>query len=101
MPIYQYRERYPDGTESEPFDVFQKMSDKPLEKHPVSGNPVRKCLTSPSITTQYTEASLKRKIDPKNLGKEGFTQYERDKQTGRYHKTVGNDPRAPDTIEPS
>lgn len=101
MPIYQYRQTLPDGTMSEPFEVFQKMTDAPLKTHPVTGNPVSKCITKPSINTQYGERKIKAKLDPNNLGKQGFTQYERDRQTGRYHKTSGTDPRAPETIEPS
>jgi hypothetical protein len=101
MPIYQYRETFPDGTIGEAFEVFQKMTDEPLKTHPISGNPVTKCLNTPSINTKYSENTLKQKLDPKNLGKQGFTQYQRDQQTGTYHKTSGSDPRAPETIDPT
>ena len=101
MPIYQYYEIFPDGSEGEPFDVSQKMSDPPLERHPHSGNPVKKCFSSPNLNTLYSELENKQRLDPKNLEKQGFTQYEKDKTTGRYYKKVGTDKRAPDIIDPN
>ena len=62
------------------------MSDPPLERHPHSGNPVKKCFSSPNLNTLYSELENKQRLDPKNLEKQGFTQYEKDKTTGRYYK---------------
>ena len=39
-------------------------------------------------------------MDPSNLQQQGFTQYIKDKTNGKYHKSAGTDPRAPDQIDP-
>ena len=100
MPIYQYRELFPDGSEGTPFNVLQSMSEEPLKIHPKTGNPLIKCFSTPSINSRYSDASSKKKLDPKNLEKMGFTQYQRDHQTGNYYKTAGDDPRAPQQLDP-
>ena len=99
MPTYTYEEILPDGSPGSQFEVIQAMSDPPLTQHPQTGKPIRKVLGSPALNTRYSEKANQRALDNKNLTQKGFTKYERDKLTGRYHKTAGNDPRAPDTIE--
>ena len=101
MPIYQYYEIFPDGSESDPFEVIHKMSDPPIKFHPQSGNPVKKCLGKPNLNTIYSDLENKQKLDPSNLHKKGFTQYEKDKTTGRYYKTAGKDANAPEEIDPN
>ena len=99
MPTYTYEEILPDGNPGSRFEVIQAMSDAPLTQHPRTGKPIRKVLASPALNTRYSEKASQRALDNKNLTQKGFTQYEKDKLTGRYHKTAGNDPRAPDIIE--
>ena len=45
MPTYVYAIIRPDGSDGETFEVFQRMSDPPLEKHPETGQPVRRVLS--------------------------------------------------------
>ncbi|MEM7792614.1 MAG: hypothetical protein AAF546_14510, partial [Verrucomicrobiota bacterium] len=89
----------PDGTEGECFEVIQSMSDAPLKTHPKTGNPVRKVFHAPSFSIKYSEGATKAKLTNENVEKHGFTRYEKDKVTGRYHKTAGKDKRAPDTVD--
>ena len=99
MPTYLYQEILPDGSPGESFEIHQRMSDPPLKKHPVDGRPIEKIFARPNLTTQYTESSNKKLLNDKNVTEKGFTRYEKDKLTGKYHKTAGSDPNAPDTIE--
>lgn len=99
MPTYVYQEILPDGSEGEVFEYIQRMADQTLKAHPKSGNPVRKVYHSPNISNRYTEGSTKSKLTNENVEKHGFTRYEKDKLTGRYHKTAGNDRRAPDVVD--
>lgn len=99
MPTYVYQEILPDGTEGEAFEMVQRMSDSPLKKHPETGNPVRKVFHAPNVTSRYTDGATKSKLTNENVEKHGFTKYERDKVTGRYHKTAGKDKRAPDVVD--
>ena len=98
MPIYVYQEILEDGSEGELLEVEQPMSAKALERHPVTGRPVRRVYQVPSVTTKYTPGRSKSMLAEKNVAKAGFTKYVRDKQTGTYHKTAGADPRAPDVL---
>jgi predicted nucleic acid-binding Zn ribbon protein len=99
MPTYTYEEILPDGSAGTQFEVHQAMSDAPLTQHPHTGKPIRKVLGTPAINSRYSEKASQQALDNKNLTQKGFTKYEKDKLTGRYHKTAGSDPRAPDVIE--
>lgn len=99
MPTYIYQEILPDGSEGEAFEYIQRMADEPLKTHPKTGNPVRKVFHSPNVSSKYTEGATKSKLTDKNVEKHGFTRYEKDKVTGRYHKTAGKDKRAPDIVD--
>ncbi|MFW6218431.1 MAG: FmdB family zinc ribbon protein, partial [Verrucomicrobiota bacterium] len=99
MPTYLYQEILPDGSEGETFEAVQSMSEPSLKTHPKTGNPVRKVYSAPNLPTRYTEAATKSKLSNENVEKHGFTRYEKDKVTGRYHKTAGKDRRAPETVD--
>ena len=101
MPVYTYQEILPDGSDGEKFECIQRMSDPPLNKHPKTGNPVRKVFHSPNVCSRYTERSTNNRLSDQNIEKHGFTRYEKDKVTGRYHKTAGKDKRAPDIVDAS
>lgn len=98
MPTYVYQEILPDGTDGEAFEYIQRMADEPLKTHPKTGNPVRKVFHAPNVSSKYTEGTTKAKLSDENVEKNGFTRYEKDKLTGRYHKTAGKDKRAPDVV---
>ena len=99
MPTYVYQEILPDGSDGEAFEYIQGMADDPLIAHPKTGNLVQKVFHSPNVSNKYTEGSTKKKLTDENVEKHGFTRYEKDKVTGRYHKTAGKDKRAPDVVD--
>lgn len=98
MPTYLYQEFLPDGTEGDCFEVVQRMSEPPLTTHPHTGNPVRKVFVAPNLPSRYSEAATKSKLTDENVEKHGFTRYEKDKVSGKYHKTAGKDKRAPEVV---
>ena len=67
------------------------MTDPPLAKHPESGQPVRRLVTRPNLSLQWSEASDKNKLSDKNLGRLGFTKYE-NTGGGRFEKRTGDGP---------
>ena len=99
MPIYAYQEILPDGSDGEIFECIQSMSEATLKTHPKTGNPVRKIFHAPNVSSKYTEGATKNRLNDQNIEKHGFTRYEKDKLTGRYHKTAGKDKRAPDVVD--
>ena len=46
MPIYEYEILSQDGTPKGVFETMQKMSEPPLTRHPVTGEPVRRILSA-------------------------------------------------------
>lgn len=99
MPTYVYQEILPDGSEGSTFEIIQPMSEPSLKTHPVTGNPVRKVFHAPNLGSKYSPGATKSKLSNENVEKNGFTRYEKDKVTGRYHKTAGKDKRAPDVVD--
>jgi len=78
MPIYAYEVITKDGSPGEIFEVMQKIGDEPLTKHPETGEPVRRRISAPNVTTQYTDRATNNMLkDNKRLEQLGFTKYER------------------------
>lgn len=100
MPTYTYQEYLPDGRKGALFEYIQSMSEPALKTHPQSGNPVRKVFNPPNVAHQYSDRSLQTGLNSEQIEKGGFSRYERDPLTGRYHKTAGKTPAAPDIIDP-
>jgi hypothetical protein len=94
MPTYVYQVINEDGSEGESFEIFQKMSDAPLRKHPESGKPVRRVITAPHVAGNWSDSSMKNKLSDKNLDRLGFTKYQR-AGDGKFEKRAG---KGPDTI---
>ncbi len=88
MPTYVYCVVHPDGSDGEPFEVFQSMSDPALTKHPESGLPVRRM----PVVSQMQMGSDTSRLSNKNLDRLGFTKYER-AGDGTYEKKAGKGPR--------
>ncbi len=99
MPTYVYEEILPDHSAGETFEIIQTMSEPHLTHHPKTGVPVRRIYAAPNLPTRYTEGSTKARLSNKNVEQHGFTRYEKDKVTGRYHKTAGKDKRAPEVVD--
>jgi hypothetical protein len=91
MPTYVYQVITEDGSEGEVFEVVQKMSDKPLTRHPETGQPVRRIPAAPTIPGNWSDHATKQKLSDKNLDRIGFTKYER-AGGGHYEKKAGQGP---------
>jgi len=91
MPTYVYQIINPDGSDGDTFEVFQKMSDPPLTKHPESGKPVRRVITAPNIPGNWSDHATNQKLSDKNLDRLGFTKYKR-AGDGVYEKKAGRGP---------
>jgi hypothetical protein len=87
MPTYVYQVIHKDGSEGEVFEVFQKMSDAALTKHPETGEPVRRIPQPPMIS----DASKRDMLSNKNLDRLGFTKYE-NAGGGQFEKKAGSGP---------
>ncbi|MDR2862551.1 MAG: hypothetical protein LBV54_01545 [Puniceicoccales bacterium] len=101
MPVYEYQILGADGSEVGRFEIEQSANAPDLTAHPLSGQPVRRVFQAPNLAGQYNERRIRARVkDPENLSRLGFTRYEKDKLTGRYHKTAGHDAHAPESFGP-
>lgn len=91
MPTYVYQVINADGSEGETFEVFQKMTDAPLTKHPESGAKVQRVIQAPNIAGNWSDATTKSKLSDKNLDRLGFTKYQR-AGDGKFEKRAGKGP---------
>lgn len=93
MPIYVYQVIEADGSDGETFEVLQSMSEPALTVHPDTGQPVRRCISAPSIAGKYSELKSSSKLlSDKNLSAKGFTKYVK-AGDGRYEKSAGEGPK--------
>lgn len=95
MPTYRYAVIRPDGSDGEVFECFGRMSDPPLERHPETGEPVRRIPAVPNLPLAHGDAAEKSKLSNKNLERLGFTKYER-AGDGVYERKAGRE--GPPTI---
>lgn len=88
MPLYEYRASGKKHCTAcvERLEVFQKMSDSPLEKCPQCGAKITKLLSYPTIHGAGTNV-----LSNKNLGDKGFTKYVK-AGDGHYEKAAGKGP---------
>lgn len=95
MPIYVYEFIHEDGQEGARFEYRQKMSDPPLEVHPISKQPVRRVITAPNLGGKDSEASIKSNLSDARISELGFTKYVK-AGNGVYEKRAG---KGPDVID--
>jgi len=78
MPTYEYEILDDKGEPTgERFEIFQKMSDKALSKHPESGKPCRRAVTAPAVAGKWSDMKAKSNLSNENLERMGFTKYEK------------------------
>ena len=89
MPIYTYETLGKGGHAGETFEVLQRMTDPPLEKHPETGQPVRRVFRPVNISGEWSEAASKRRVSDENLARHGFTKFQRAGK-GQYERRTGS-----------
>jgi predicted nucleic acid-binding Zn ribbon protein len=92
MPLYDYEFVNDDGSSGEQFELFQRMSEAPLAKHPESGRPIRRVFTAPAIGGKWSDSAMAKSVaDDKKLDRLGFTKYVKSGD-GTYEKRAGKGP---------
>ena len=91
MPIYVYEVILPDDEPGQVFEVMQKMSDAPLTKHPMTGQPVRRVTQPPNIAGKWSDMGAKQQLSDKNIAAHGLTKYVK-AGDGYYEKRAGKGP---------
>ena len=89
MPIYQYQ--ILNGKKpSEIIEIEQPRDAEPLLRHPLTNEPIKRLITSPSLALKHSSQIEKKSLSKENLEKHGFTRYERDQLGSLYNRTAGD-----------
>ena len=92
MPVYKYLVINNDNAR-EYIEIEQGIYDPPITIHPVTGEPIKRVLTSPSLSLKYSSSREKKILSPDHLAKNGFSILQKDKGSKKYIQTVGNNPK--------
>ena len=82
MSFRRYIVIKPDGTEGDEFEVDLPPEAPDFTQHPVTKEPCRRVLESPTLTTKYGEGAMKQSLSDKRLAQAGFQRLEKDGKGG-------------------
>ena len=89
MPLFEYL--ILNGKNPPHFiEVEHALDDQPLTKHPITGEPIQKVITSPSLTLHHSADREKKLLSKDHLRKHGFSVFEKNKPGNGYVQTLGN-----------
>jgi predicted nucleic acid-binding Zn ribbon protein len=96
MPVFQYVVL--SGQEpQEIIEIEQGLSDPPYQTHPITKEPIKRVISSPTLSLRHSDANEKSTLSESNLKKNGFSLYEKSQADGSYHKKTGN---GPESLQP-
>ena len=82
MPLRRYIAIKADGSEGEEFEVDLPSDAPDFTHHPVTKEPCRRVIVSPSLTIRYGEGAMKQAVSDKRLAQAGFQKLEKDGKGG-------------------
>lgn len=88
MPVFKYLVL----NQSDPpeyIEVEQSVNDSPLFKHPLTGEPIKRVVDSPSLTLNHSSSREKKILSADNLQKHGFSILQKDASSQQYTPIVG------------
>ena len=90
MPVYQYMfvdSKFGD----EILEIEQSITDEALKVHPITGEPIKRLISSASLSLKHSSSKEQSTLAKDNLAKKGFTVFEKDSsEPSKYSRTVGN-----------
>jgi predicted nucleic acid-binding Zn ribbon protein len=88
MPIFEYL--ILNGKNPPQYiEVEHALDDQPLSEHPITGEPVQKVITSPSLTLNHSQEREKKSLSKDHLAKHDFSVFEKNKSGEGYVQTLG------------
>jgi hypothetical protein len=90
MPVYTYEILNADQQPTGCVELIQPMAAPQLDRHPVTGERIRRIITAPNIVTRYSDRQIRKPLSNENLERHGFSKYEK-VGTGQYVKTAGKE----------
>jgi hypothetical protein len=82
MPLRRYIVIKPDGADGVEFEADLPPEAPDFTQHPVTKEPCRRVLESPTLTTKYGEGAMKESLSDQRLARAGFQKLEKDGKGG-------------------
>jgi hypothetical protein len=82
MPLRRYIVIKSDGSEGQQFEVDLPKDAPDFTLHPVTKEPCRRVIDSPSLTIKYGEGAMKQSVSDKKLSQAGFQRLEKNGEGG-------------------
>ena len=82
MPLRRYIVIKSDGSEGQEFEVDLPKDAPDFTLHPVTKEPCRRVIDSPSLTIKYGEGAMKQSVSDKKLSHAGFQRLEKNGEGG-------------------
>lgn len=82
MPLRRYIVIRADGSEGSEFEVDLPAEAPDFTQHPVTKEPCRRVIESPTLTTKYGEGAMKQGLNDQRLARAGFQKLEKDGKGG-------------------
>ena len=90
MPVYQYM-LVDSKFDNEILEIEQSITDEALKMHPITGEPIKRLISSASLTLKHSSSQEQATLAKENLAKKGFTVFEKNScDPSKYSRTVGN-----------
>jgi predicted nucleic acid-binding Zn ribbon protein len=96
MPVYTYDILNADQQPIGRVELIQSMAAPPLDRHPSTGERIKRVITAPNIVTRYSDRQMRKPLSNENIERHGFSKYEK-VGTGQYVKTAGK--QGPSTLD--
>jgi hypothetical protein len=91
MPVFKYLV-INDSHIPEFIEVEQTLDEAALAIHPLTGEPIQRVPTKPSLSLNHSTAIENKILSPDNLEKNGFSILERNDSNHWYTQTCGKNP---------
>lgn len=89
MPIYQYKV-IDSKFDNEVIEIEQSIGDDELKEHPITGEPIKRLISSASLTLKHATSGENASIEVDQLAKKGFTLFEKDSShSSKYTRSIG------------
>lgn len=82
MPLRRYMVIQADGADGAEFEVDLPAEAPDFTQHPVTKEPCRRVLESPTLTTRYGEGAMKQSVSDERLARAGFKRLTKDGKGG-------------------
>jgi hypothetical protein len=82
MALRRYAVVKPDGSDGELFEADLPADAPDFVAHPVTGEPCRRIIEAPTLTTKYGDGAMKQSVSDAKLARHGFRKLEKDGDGG-------------------